>query len=231
MDAADQGSLKGKYQALYIPSHQPAKRSRDRTRTILGLSLLVFTVLLSACTAPTTTPSPTFPPAPTSTQASISAQQPAVTVSLDPCQLVPSSEASSLAGTSFGPGAEGTLSGGGKTCTYGSQTTNVFYVEVAQAPDVATAQADKAAFQADIQANLQQLANAGLTVTELPNFADGATLGQVAVNSGGVTLAGSAIGVLKGTTFFGFSDLDNGTTAPSNAALQAEATTVLGRIP
>jgi len=91
--------------------------------------------------------------------------------------LIDTQAASTFAGASFGPGVESTTSGGGRICTYGSETTNVFLVEVAQAPDVATAQAAKADFLATLEASAQQLASGGLNVTQLPNFADGATLG------------------------------------------------------
>jgi hypothetical protein len=104
-------------------------------------------------------------------------------------------------------------------------------VEVAQAPDEATAKAYKAQFLADLQANLSKLASKGLTATELPNFADGATIAQATINAGGKTINGSAIGVLKGTIFFGFSDVIIGKAAPSSEALQSEAETVLGQLP
>jgi hypothetical protein len=47
----------------------------------------------------------------------------------------------------------------------------------------------------------------------------------------GETINGSAIGVLKGTIFFGFSDVVMGNAAPSSEALQSEAMTVIGRLP
>jgi len=37
--------------------------------------------------------------------------------------------------------------------------------------------------------------------------------------------------VLKGAIFFGFSDVVKGGPAPTSAAVQAEATTLLGRLP
>jgi hypothetical protein len=202
--------------------------------------VLALAALLSACTASTnnSTPTPTTViaqinlPAPTATPVPTNVEQVATApASLDPCVLIDSQEASSYAGASFGPGEESTTPGGGKICTYGSETANVFMVEVAQAPDVATVKAEKADFLATLQANAQQLASGGLTVTELPAFADGATMGQLNTSVGGVAITGSAIGVLKGTIFFGFSDVVKGGAAPSPAAVQAEATTVLGRLP
>ncbi len=158
--------------------------------------------------------------------------QATVKTQLDPCQLISSQEASALAGASFGTGVEGSTPGGLKTCTYGSQTTNVFTVDVVQAPDVNTAKVDKAQFLEDLQASLQQLTNEGLNVTQDPNFADGAVLATASVNGGGIIMNGSAIGVLKGTIFFGFSDIVvGGGAAPDTIALRSEATTVLGRLP
>jgi hypothetical protein len=145
--------------------------------------------------------------------------------------LIDSQEASLYAGATFGPGLESTTSGGGRICTYGAETANVFMVEVAQAPDVATVKADKADFLATLQASAAQLAYGGLNVTELPDFADGATMGQLSTSVEGIAINGSAIGVLKGTIFFGFSDVVKGGAAPSSAAVQSEATTLLGRLP
>src|ERR1039457_4982289 len=77
----------------------------------------------------------------------------ATPTNLDPCQLVTQDEASSLAGATFGPGKEEST-GGGKECVYGSQTTNVMDIIVAQAPDAATAQADYAQAQGDAQTTI-----------------------------------------------------------------------------
>lgn len=231
--------------------HRRFKVSTAPTLTKLSISVLAIAALLSACSSstptatsvpqqpaasstpnPTDTPSPTSTPRPTVTPADTSTpQQTAKPTALDPCQLIPGQEASSLAGTSFGAGVEGTISGGAKTCTYGSQTTNIFFVEVVQAPDTATADAAKQQFLSDLQANLQQLSSEGLNVTQLPNFADGAVIAQASISAGGETFSGSAIGFRKGTIFFGFSDVAVGSAAPDSAALQSEATTVLGRLP
>lgn len=154
----------------------------------------------------------------------------AVPTSVDPCQLVTAAEAGQLAGTTFGPGKPETTSGNGRLCIYGSQTLNVFTVDVGQAPDVATAKSEETAALAE----LQKASNvSGLKVTELPGFADGA---DAAVAQGGATIAGktisvSAIYVLKGVIFFGFSDLVLGTGAPSASALEAQAQVSLGRVP
>jgi hypothetical protein len=208
---------------------------------LFGISLLALAALLSACSpstsapgtpTPTTVigqvnlPAPTATPLPTSVDQQLTAQ-----ASLDPCVLIDSQDASTYAGASFGPGVEETLSSGARLCTYGSETANVFLVEVAQAPDVATAQAYKSDFLATLEANAAQLASGGLNITQLPNFADGAVLGLFSASIQGVSLNGSAIAVLKGTIFFGFSDEVKGGPAPSATAVQTEATTLLGLLP
>jgi hypothetical protein len=231
--------------------HQRINASIDLARTAVSISVLAITALLSACSTSTptvtsatqpaaafstpvatVTPNATVTSGPTDTPAVTSTpQQTAAPTSLDPCQLIPNQEASSLAGTTFGAGAEGSLPGGGKTCTYGSQSSNVFIVQVVQAPDAATANAAETQFLSDLQASLQQLSSEGLNVTQLPDFADGAVLAEASINAGGVSVNGSAFGFRKGTIFFGFDDVVLGGPAPSGDALQAEATTVLGRLP
>jgi hypothetical protein len=210
-------------------------------------AVVVVGLVLAACgastatgtmSAPMDTLTPTSAALPTSSPSAGSAVAPpsvaapsngatGVPTALDPCQLVTSQEASQLAGASYGAGAESTTSGGGKMCVYGGQTLNVFEVIVGQAPDVATAKAGKAEAEAAI---LAQAGN-GLTFTELPNFADGAAyvIGSITVQ--GQTFNGSAIYVLKGTIFFGFSDLALGHPTPNLAALEAQAQVILGRLP
>jgi hypothetical protein len=110
---------------------------------------------------------------------------------------------------------------------------NVFTVDVAIAPDEATATADEAAAQADLQAAAAKLANKGVTVTQLPGFATGtdAVLMDATANVSGQTLGVRAMYVLRGTTFFAFSDVALNKAPPSADAMKAEATTVLGRLP
>ena len=149
-----------------------------------------------------------------------------VVPAVDPCQLVPADEASGLAGASFGAGVEQHESSV-KRCVYGAQTANVFTVSVIQAASEAQAQAAKQ----QLLAELQQQAHGDFTVTQLPDLADGAVEGRASVPLNGSTFAASAIIVLKGTIAFGFSDVVLGHDAPSNDALEAEATTVLTRLP
>ncbi len=229
----------------------PAGSRVSASRSAVSLIALLGVVVLAGCSAATTTPSPATvasqpaaagssapvatpmptptPPPPSSPPAT--SEPTGVATSLDPCQLVTSQEASQLAGATFGAGQESTTSGNGKICTYGSQTLNVFNVVVGQAPDVATAQAEKAQAQAEFQAQAQKVAAAGLKVTELPSFADGAVVMSGSFTIEGKTISASSIYALKGAVFFGFSDLVFGRSAPSSAALQAQAQTVLGRLP
>jgi hypothetical protein len=253
MDKKDQTTSTSAHQTAGPRPRQYPKRDKGLARATLSLCMLVITAVLSACspsasnltpvstppatsvpqqTATANMPQQTATPNPTSTpQTTTTPQQATTKTQLDPCLLITSQEASTLAGSSFGSGKEGNTPGGLKSCTYGSQTTNVFVVDVVQAPDVDTAKADKAQFLADLQAQLQQLTDQGLNTTELPNFADGAILAQTSINNGAVTINGSAIGVLKGTVFFGFSDIVAGGAAPNSTALQSEATTVIGKLP
>ena len=190
----------------------------------------------SAATATAvTTPAPTDTPAPVSTPAPSDTSAPGISgagatgvpTAIDPCQLITSQEASQFAGASFGAGVESTTSGNGRICTYGGQTLNVFMVVVGQAPDVATAQAGKA----DAEAAIQQQAGSNVKFTELPNFADGAAYITGNVSISGQTIGAGAIYALKGTVFFGFSDLGLGKAAPTVAALQAQAQVMLSRLP
>jgi hypothetical protein len=256
MEKIDQATITGISPVIAITTDQHYKRNTGLARKILSVGLIVITAVLSACASSSNTPVSTSPvasvpqntaaptqpirlpatAAPQNTATPVPAtsipRQGTIKTQLDPCELISSQEASKLAGASFGAGVEGTTPGGLKSCTYGSQGTNVFTVDVVQAPDVATAKADKAQFLADLQASLQQLTDQGLNVTEEPNFADGAVLADASINGGGIIMNGSAIGFLKGTVFFGFSDIVvGGGAAPNPASLHTEATTVIGRLP
>jgi hypothetical protein len=149
-----------------------------------------------------------------------------VSTSLDPCQLVPVTEASQLAGTAFTAGRETTTEGGGRICTYGAQTVNVLQVIVGQAPDVATAKAEEAAVEAQVK---EQALGAPVTVTKITGIGDDA--GVMTLSLPAYSISGIAIFVLKGTVFFSISDIVRGAAAPTEAAMRAEAQLVLGRVP
>lgn len=211
----------------------------------LAILALILVSGLTACAPSSGTAAPTPAPASTATTAFVpppvpqasptpaSATQPPTTATaLDPCILVPSQEASSVAGATYTQGQEETTpDGGGKRCVYGSNTTNVFEIEVAQAPDVATAQQYRDSYLADIQSQAAQFASQGLTVTPVPDFADGAVQATLSVSYAGHTIGGSAFAFLKGTVFVGMSDITRDTPAATIDSLQTEATTVTGRLP
>jgi hypothetical protein len=151
---------------------------------------------------------------------------------LDPCQLVTRSEASALAGTTFGKGLEG-ANGAGKRCVYGSQTLNVFTVEVVRAKDAATAQSAWAEAQAEAQAAVKKQLPAGIHVSLVTSNA--AIGDKAATVSGGETLFGRSLGfsgvyVLKGATFFAFQDLLLSKSPPAVSGMEAQARTTLGRV-
>jgi hypothetical protein len=219
----------------------PKEKESWMNRAAFGLVGGLSVVLLAACTGSTATtaPQPTLAPtsvpsvAPTPASSSApsaaapSAEPTGVPTSLDPCQLVTASEASDLSGASFPAGTEGTTQGGGKTCVYGAQTSNVFTVIVAVAPDVATAKAG----EAEAEAQIAKAAGKGVKPTELPNFADGAVYYAGDLKIGSATYHVGAIYVLSGTTFFGFSDLNSGGLVLTGTGLQAQAQAILSRLP
>jgi hypothetical protein len=217
-----------------------------------GVLLIVSILALAACTSTATTLAPSAAaeiptraaPSPSASASAAAPDSPepsaessveatAEPTSIDPCQLISADEAGNLAGTTFKAGKETTTSGNGRICTYGSATLNIFSVEVAIAPDEATAKADEAAFQADLDASASKLAGQNVTVTQLPGFAPGtdAALLAATVSLGGKTLGMRGMYVLRGTTFFSFSDVAFNKAPPSADAMTSEAMTVLGRLP
>ncbi len=228
----------------------PAGPREITRRAAPGLIVLLGGVLLAGCSAATSSGSPAAPAsAPPSTAPSVasaeasmapsesvapSAAEPsassgatAVPTSIDPCQVVTSQEASALAGASFGAGKKATTENNVNECVYTVAGQNIFTVQVAQAPDVATAQAAKAA----VEAQIQSVANKGLDVTQLPDLADGGVVAQGSATISGQTFNVSSLALLKGTTYLGFSDLVLNHPAPTNAALEAQAQVSLGRLP
>ena len=158
----------------------------------------------------------------------------AVTTDIDPCQLITSADASKFVGVKFGAGKETTTEGNARMCTYAAPGPNLFSVEVAIAPDVATAKAAEAAQEKDLESQAADLASLGLTVTKLPNFAPNtdAALMQGEMSAAGQSIAARAIFVLRGTTFFGFSDVAvGGGQPPSEQAMKDKAMELLAKVP
>lgn len=175
---------------------------------------------------PTATETPSLAATETAPAASTTPEATGVATSLDPCQLYTAAEASQLTGATFGPGKESTTSGNGKYCTYGYQTLNVFEVIVAQAPDVATAQAERAAAESQVK---QQAP--GVNFAEVSGIGDNAAVVSASFPISGRTLSASGIYVLKGTTFFSLNDVSSSQPAPTTTALEAAAQVVVGRLP
>ena len=139
---------------------------------------------------------------------------------LDPCQLITSDDASTFVGVNFGKGKATTTENNVKMCSYSAPGPNIFTVEVAVAPDVATAQAAEAAAKADLASQ-----GAELAVIPLPSFADDtdAAILQGSASSNGISLGARALLLLKGTTFVGFSDISaGGAQPPSEQAFKDE---------
>jgi hypothetical protein len=190
-------------------------------RKLTFVSMWMLLLVVSACGSSTTASMGSPTPEPPSSQPSASATP----VSYDPCVLVTVQDASTLTGVNYGAGLEQPANGE-KQCIYGYQTTDVFVVGIAQAPDLATAQAD----EAQAQALLQNTAGNGLTFTQLQGVGDAAAEVQASKSANGTTLSICGIYVLKGTIFFFISDAAANHAVPNNAALQAEATTVLSHL-
>jgi hypothetical protein len=154
----------------------------------------------------------------------------AVATAIDPCQLITAAEAGQMVGVTFGAGKEHEGANHVKSCTYTSGT-NTFTVDVAVAPDEATAKTAENQAVSAIESN-QGLKDAGMKETKLTNFAPGTDAlildGQV---KGQISLAARALMLLKGVTYVGFSDLAIGGDVPSQDAFKNEAMTVISRIP
>jgi len=196
----------------------------------------IASILANAGLPPAASSAPTSPPsqATASGAPSGSALPTAVATSIDPCALITSADASTLVGVTFGAGKESDNGKNVKMCTYSAPGPNIFSVEVAIAPDAATAKAQEADTEAELQSKASDLAQLGLTVTKLPNFAANtdAALMQGGMSAGGQSIAARAMFVLRNTTFFGFSDIAvNGGQPPSEQAMKDEAMTLLGKVP
>jgi hypothetical protein len=229
-----------------------SSRRRSCLVALLGAVLLAGCSGSSATTAPSSAPSAAPASVPASEPASAAAStEPSAMASeaaseaipsassdtsgptakptaVDPCQLVTGDEAGALAGATFGPGKEDTSDNNIRTCVYStSAATNQVTVTVAEAPDLATAQAAKA----QVESEMSQAAGSGLTLTQLPDLADGGVLARASASIGGKTLSVAGIDALKGTIYFAVSNLVVGGKAASDDALKAQANTCLSRLP
>jgi hypothetical protein len=190
---------------------------RTASYALLGLVLAVGAACGSSTSAVTGTPTPavaTLSPTP----------QASGLVAYDPCVLMTASEASALAGVTYGPGKE-TLAHQVE-CIYGSQTADMLTIGIVQDADQAAAQADRT----QAEAALQSAAASGAQVTQVQGVGDAATEIQTSYSSNGTTFVGCGIYVMKGAIFFDITDLAVGHACPGNAALQSQALTVLSRL-
>jgi len=237
--------------ALLISSCKSSNKSKVTTLQPQVSAAATAAATTAAAPAPATsesaTPTPLPPPAATSAPASPSpSPTPTPTASpsasptgsakptnLDPCQLVTQSEASTLAGATFGPGREEST-GGGKECVYGYQTLNVMDIIVAEAADPTTAQAAYAKGLNDAQTTIAGNLPAGVTVKLNPTNTQG--IGDQAstiTGSGaiqGQTISFTGIYVLSGAKFFTIGDLVLNKTPPTVTAIQDQAKVTLGRL-
>ncbi len=150
----------------------------------------------------------------------------AVATDIDPCQLITAADAGKLAGATFGAGKESETAGHAKMCVYGAQTKNVFTVTVAIAPSTDVAKAEETAVINQLKDTAKQAGPNALETSVVPNFADGTD--AVIMKMGPVLgINGAAIYVLRGTTFFGFSDVVVGGNAPTIDDVKQKAMDVL----
>jgi hypothetical protein len=235
--------------ALLITSCKSSSKSKVTTLP----AKVSATAIAPATTAPaapasssSSTPIPLPPPAPVTSAPASPSASPTPTASapasptgsasptnLDPCQLVTQDEASTLAHATFGPGKEESTNGG-KECVYGSQTTNVMDIIVAQAADAATAQAVYATELGDAQNLIATRLPPGISVkldtANTAGVGDKASTVTGAETLLGKTISFTGIYVISGATFFTIGDLVLGTTPPTTTAIQDQAQTVIGRI-
>ena len=218
-------------------------RNHGKTAWCVAGTIAVMAVAGCGSSSGGGTPTPggaTSAPASQSSSAAATAtsQATAVATSLDPCQLVSSSTASQLAGTSFGSGHPETTSGNAQLCFYNSASPPAdFLVEVAQAPDAATAQSEWATQEQKVEQDLnQQVGSNGVSLTFTATDVSIAGADKAALISGSASYAGhtfSATDVftLKGAIFFFMSDLSLGGTPASASSMEQAAQSVMGQLP
>lgn len=216
------------------------------------VALVVLSITLAACTTSgggSTAPSSTVAPPPAasataeptpSEQPSAAASEPsdasagpsAVATSIDPCQLVTPDEMATMTGSQFGPPSSTTMENNGRMCAYGQEGLFVDVI-VVQAPDAATAKAQEPAFKAQLEEAATTAGIPNMKLTELPDFLPGV---DAAVIHGSTTINGTTIGAvalyaLKGSVLLALTELTQGGTIATDAAIEAAAKAALGRIP
>ena len=183
-----------------------------------------------ASSLPSAAPSTSVAPSASTSASPPASEEPslpsAVPTKVDPCQLVTQDEASTLAGATLPPGKGSTFENNGRICAYGS-TAATFTVEVTQALDQATVDVAKQ----QVLKQLQSAAGKGVKETQLSGIGDDAALITFSTKINGADLNGVAIYLLKGTYFVVLSDLGFAHPVATGDAMQAQAQTVVGRLP
>jgi hypothetical protein len=196
-------------------------------------SLTLPVVTAPSVVPPSATPSaePTSTVADTASPAAVVEATP-VPTAIDPCALVTPAEVTQLTGASFGAGQSSTLPNHDNLCAYG-QDGIIFQVLVAVEPDAATAKAGEPAFKADLESAASQAGIKDLKLTELPDFEPGvdAAVLNGSVSAGGQKVSGLSFYALKGAVIVAISEIAIGGTIPTDAAIEAQGMTTLGRLP
>ena len=186
--------------------------------------------------APVTAPSGSPSSSPTdSASPGADDSRPVCPVAADPCDVVTLEEASALVGKPLkGKEEEATGSAGtGKRCTYGSMTTDVVWVQIAQAATAADAQADWDKEQAIVNAAIAKAIPGKVkppSVGSVSGVGDRAAAAIWSANVAGHTISLSAIYVLDGPTFLAFGDTELDHAPASIQSLKDQATTSLSRL-
>ena len=187
----------------------------------------------SATTTETAAPSASeAPSAAASEPAGASSGPSAVATSIDPCQLVPVDEVATLTGIEWASDSASstTTDNNGRICEYGQEGIE-FDVIVVQAPDAATAKAQEPAFKAQLEKTATDAGIPNMKLTELPDFEPGVDAAILrGTTTSGTPFGGVALYALKGAVLLGLTEL-TGPPIVSDAAMEAEAKTALGRIP
>ncbi len=152
--------------------------------------------------------------------------------SIDPCQLVTQDDVATLVGFPFGPSSSTTMDNNGRVCEYGQEGVDVTVI-VVQAPDAATAKSQEPAFKAQLEQAATDAGIADMKLTELPDFVSGV---DAAILHGTTTIDGTEVGgvafyALKGPVLLAMTELTQGGAPVTDAAMEAQAKTALGRIP
>jgi len=226
-------------------------RSQPLTMRALVTCAVLSVAGLSACSSAgaSTAPSIIVPPPsataiaePSASEApSAAASEPAdtstgptaVATSIDPCQVVTPGEVATVTGFEWGPVSPQTTDNNGRDCEYGQEGYG-FDVIVVQAPDAATAKAQEPAFKAQLERTAKIGGVADMKLTELPDCVPGvdAAILHGSTTTDGATVNGVALYALKGPVLLALTELASfGGSVATDAAMEAEAKTALGRIP